>query len=158
VQVTVPELEKLPETATHEGNDMKPLPTGPGVTTTATTEPSNRKMIGMYVGGSGLAVAAGGLVFGYLAMSKHSDAKNACSPGTLDMGCANFDAANSAENSAKTYGNVSTVLVGVGAAAIVTGVVLYLTAPSDGPAEHASVQVAPTVTPDGFALTAVGSF
>jgi hypothetical protein len=129
------------------------------VTETVTPEHSNRKSLGLYVGAGGGAVIAGGLVFGYLAMSKHNDAKNACSPGSIGGGdCANFATANSAESSAKTYGNVSTVLVGVGAAALVTGAILYFTAPADAPAEHASVQVAPTVTPDGFALTAVGTF
>lgn len=160
VQVTVPELEKLPVDANpHEGNDMKPLPTGPGVGATVTPS-AGHKPLGLYVAAGGGAVIAGGLVFGYLAMSKHSDAKNLCSPGTIDMGCANVADATTAENSAKTNGNISTVLVGVGAAAVITGAILYFTSHGDaeGPADQARFQIAPTVTPDGFALTAAGRF
>lgn len=162
VQVTVPELEKLPVDANpHEGNDMRPLPTGPGVGATVSPE-GGHKPLGLYVAAGGGAVIAGGLVFGYLAMSKHSDAKNLCG-GSVDMCTAtgdNLATAQSDESSAKSNGTISTVLVGVGAAAVVTGAILYFTSHGDveRPADETSFQIAPTVTPDGFALTAVGSF
>ncbi|HTJ46814.1 MAG TPA: hypothetical protein VL463_32145 [Kofleriaceae bacterium] len=163
VQVTVPELEKLPPSDMHTGDnhDMKPLPTGPGVQTTVTPE-GGHKPLGLYVAGGGAAVTVGGLVFGYLAMSKHNDAKNLCGPGGIDN-CdpMNADAADKAEKSAQSNGTISTVLVGVGAAAITAGVILYFTSHADAETaspDETSLQITPTVTPDGFAVTAVGRF
>ncbi len=168
VQVTVPELEKLPETEkTSPDHGMKPLPTGPGPAVGATTTPAGHKPLGLYIAAGGGGAAIVGLVFGGLAMSKHSTANKDCG-GSVDncmyaMGTPQFTQAQNDENSAKTMGNVSTVLVGVGAAAIIGGAILYFTSHEEaaGPAEQApeeSIRFAPTITPDGFAVTAVGTF
>ena len=53
---------------------------------------------------------------------------------------------------------MSTVLVGVGLAAVATGVVLYVTAPKHGGAAEHALRVVPTAGPGGFGLTAAGSF
>ncbi len=168
VQVTVPELEKLPvETHTDDNHEMKPLPTGPGVQTTVTPE-GGHKPLGLYVAGGGAAVTVGGLVFGYLAMKSHNDAKDLCG-GSVDNCMIDpatmpdkLKQANDKESSAKSNGTISTVLVGVGAAAITAGVILYFTSHGDAetaaPADETSLQITPTVTPDGFAVTAVGRF
>jgi hypothetical protein len=162
VQVTVPELERLPvEPTPADGRALEPLPTGDGAAP-AIAPSSGHRTLGLSLGAGGVAVTAGGLVLGYLAMSKHDHARDLCAPGDLGTGCnpMGFAEADQAERSARTFGNVSTVMVGVGAAALVTGVVLYLTSPSpsDDRAEHASLQVAPAITPDGFAVTAVRAF
>ena len=160
VQVTVPELEKLPENAKPAGDhDMKPLPTGPGEGVGGSVQVSHgHKPLGLYVAAGGGGVAAVGLVFGALAMSKWSTVKNECGGDPNNCTGANFAQAQKDKSSASTDGNISTVLVGVGAAAAVTGVILYFTSTKDeGPAEHA-FQIAPSVTPDGFAVTAVGRF
>jgi hypothetical protein len=164
VQVTVPELEKLPEgEKPHDDHGMKPLPTTPGgVTGTTTAGGSSRKTLGLIVGGGGVAVAGVGLVFGALASSNWSKAKDLCGGDVNNCPAEHFDEASSKQKSAKTDGTISTVLVGAGAAAIVTGVVLYVLAPSGGVAEKASdeqaFRVVPTATPDGFAVTAIGHF
>ena len=164
VQVTVPELEKLPVDVKPTGDhDMKPLPTGPGEGVGATVTPSGggHKPTGLYVAIGGGGAVAVGLVVGALAMSKHSNANKLCGGDVgncMAMSADDLSTATSDENSAKTFGNVSTALVGVGAAAAVVGVILYFTSSTDAaPAEHA-FQIAPSVTPDGFALTAVGRF
>ncbi len=161
VQVTVPELEKAPEAAKLPGSgDMKPLPTGPGVDTEVTPASGSRKTLAYIVGGGGLAVTAGGLVFGALASSKWSSAKKLCGGDASNCMATGSDltTAQSDQKSASTDGTISTVLVGVGAAAVIAGVVLYVTSPSGGTAEHASLQIIPTATPDGFAVTAAGRF
>jgi hypothetical protein len=164
VQVTVPELEKLPQDVKPSGDhDMKPLPTGPGDGIGATATPSGgHKPTGLYVAIGGGAVLAGGLVVGALAMGKHSDANKLCGGDVgncmLTPSDPMYTAATNDENSAKSYGNISTVMVGVGAGAAVIGAILYFTSSKDaGPAEHA-FHIAPSVSPDGFALTAVGRF
>jgi len=164
VQVTVPELEKTPEpTKPISDHDAEPRPPSPrdDVTTTAPPLKRSRKTLGLIVGGGGLAVTAGGLVFGALASSKWSNVKKVCGEDPTNNCMASGDALTTAHNdqkSAATFGNVSTVLVGVGAAALVTGIVLYLTSPSSSGDEHASLQWIPTATPDGFAVTATGRF
>jgi hypothetical protein len=68
-----------------------------------------------------------------------------------------FARAQRDQKSAKTYGNVSSVLVGVGVAAVAAGVVLYVTSPS-GASEQTALRWIPTATSDGFAVTAAGRF
>jgi hypothetical protein len=106
----------------HEGA------TGPGHATT-----SNAKTIGLVVGGAGVAGIALGTVFGLLASSKWSQAKNDCG-----HGCPNGSPARSEENEASTDGTVSTIAFAIGGVALATGLVLYLTAPATPPAETAS--------------------
>ena len=76
------------------------------------------------VGGVGLATLGAGVVFGLMARSSWSTAEAHCDD---DIVCdrTGYDAANDAASSA----TLSTVLVSVGAAATVAGVVLWLTAP-----------------------------
>jgi tetratricopeptide (TPR) repeat protein len=105
---------------------------------------SNKKMLGLIIGGSGLAVAAGGGVFGFLAMGAWGDAKDVCGG---ELTCANqddTDRANDLADTASLYGNVSTVMIGVGAAALVTGAVLYFTAPKSGGGDERAWMLVPT--------------
>lgn len=160
LQVTVPELEKLPAAARPvDGHGMKPLPAAPW---SPGHEPAaasgGHRSLGLYIGAGGLAVTTGGLVFGALALGQHNAARKACMDGPLDPCVGDVATAARDERSARTFGNVSTAMVGVGAAALITGIVLYVTAPSGRSAEHAALQLAPAVIPDGFAVTAAGRF
>jgi serine/threonine-protein kinase len=116
--------EQTPETppVAHEGA------TGPGHATTSTA-----KTIGLVVGGAGVAGIALGTVFGLLASSKWSQAKNDCG-----HGCPNGSPARSEQNEASTDGTVSTIAFAIGGVALATGFVLYLTAPATRPPEAAS--------------------
>jgi hypothetical protein len=166
VQVTVPALDKKTaapppppdKVVPPRPHHTTPLPGGPAVVG-KTSSGSSGKVIGLSVGGAGVLATGVGLYFGYRASSKWSDAQALC-PGPSGAECpdaATKTMADDLSSSAKTAGNVSTVLVGVGVAAVATGVVLYVTAPRHGPAEHA-LRIVPTASPDGFAVTAAGSF
>ena len=163
VQVTVPALDKQtavppPDHVPPPPDHTTPLPGRPAVVG-ETSSGSSRKLIGLSVGGAGVLATGVGLYFGYRASSKWSDAQALC-PGPSGAECPDASTKTMADDltsSAKTAGNVSTVLVGVGVAAVATGVVLYVTAPKHGPAEHA-LRIVPTASPDGFAVTAAGSF
>ncbi len=160
VQVTVPELEKLPETIDKPTDrKLEPIPPAGGLGRTVVTGPapkSSRKLIGLSVGGAGLAATGVGLFFGSRAMSKWSDAKKLCPDSTCTS--ENKPTGDKLVDDAKSAGTISTVLVGVGVAAVAAGVVLYVTAPRGGAVEHAGLQISPMVGPDGFAVAASGHF
>ena len=96
------------------------------------------KTIGLVGAGVGLATVGVGAFFGAQAISKNSDSSKDCAGDKCNA------AGYATRNDALTSGNVSTVLIGAGAALLVGGAVLWLTAPgasSDG--AHAALLVGP---------------
>jgi hypothetical protein len=76
-----------------------------------------------------------------------------------DLACASdsdYQRGRQLVSDARGDGNISTVMVAVGAAAIAGGVVLWLTAPSVHHAETA--RLTPSVTPRSAGLVLAGSF
>ena len=111
---------------------------------------NTQRWIGIGVGAAGVIATGVGLAFGLSAKSSldasnesgRCDAQNLCT----DEGLARRDDASSAAT-------LSTVFVGVGVAALVGGVVLYLTAPKSTSAQRAGGGgVAFVPAPRGFAL------
>jgi hypothetical protein len=94
-----------------------------------------------------------GTYFGVAALSKKGQETkaNGCPDGSSG-GCTSNGVDISKE--AVRDGNISTVLLGVGAAAVVGGVVVWLTSPS----ASASVSVTPTVARGGAGLGLSGSW
>jgi hypothetical protein len=118
-----------------------------------------RRILGVVVGGVGLATLGVGGVVALLARSDYKDAFAAhCDAATNTCDDEGYDLTHDARSRA----NVATVVVGAGAALVVTGVVLYLTAPSGGGArkpgrEQGQVWIRPVVTEDGGAVVVGGS-
>lgn len=103
--------------------------------------------LGLEIGGGTVLVA--GLAFGGLAMAKWSSVDDVCPKGE----CTNADDQRRLSpdvDSARTFATLGTIGTAVGAAALVTGAVLHLTAPKK------SVAVAPLV--DAHALGIVTRF
>jgi hypothetical protein len=125
VEVAVPALEAEPAQAAAPKPDVqeKVSVKPPGADTASG---SSQRTIGLVLGGIGVAGLAVGAVTGLMALGKSNDAKDAC---PNDGGCANRDAV-SASDDAKTFGLVSTIGFGAGAALAIGGAVLFLTAPS----------------------------
>jgi hypothetical protein len=121
-------------TGAGAGSDVSPEPSHGG---------SSRKWIGIGVGGLGVIAAGVGVAFGVQALSKNSDsnANGNCTGNVCNQ--TGYDA----RNTARSDGDIASVLVGVGAAAVVGGVVLWLTAPkgeqSKASASHVVVGVGP---------------
>jgi hypothetical protein len=111
-QLRVPELPRAPKAAVTPGVAAPPRGAAP----------ARRSALPYVVGGVGLGVTAVGLTFGGLAASKYASAKDAC-PSLKGCGGAAMDDRHTAE----TFANVANVGVGVGLAAVVTGLVLYFT-------------------------------
>jgi hypothetical protein len=168
VTVAIPQLEKLPPADVgDEVADDATLPPPPDDRPDDPPPPprrsgSKRRLIGLIVGGVGVAATAAGLGVGAMARGKWSDARAICGD---DLACdsqADLDASNALADDARGLGNLSTVLVGAGAAAILGGLVLVLTAPSrsDDGAERApetALRIVPTITPDGAFVSVGGS-
>ncbi len=115
---------------------------------------SSRKKIGFALMGVGGAFVIGGSVLGVIAKGRYDDAKDICG-GDIDR----CDPARTAEaqdkvDSARTAGNLSTIGFVVGGAAVVAGVVLYVTAPK----ASTRVSIAPAVNGDSAGVVVSGGF
>jgi len=137
-------------------SDAGPAKTDPSAEPTTTTEPtkssppdvdsgssgsgSSRKTIGLILGGGGVVIAGIG---GFLAFKGNDDFKH---PGD-DAGVCNATC-QSNQSSAQTKTRLGFGLVGLGAAALATGVVLFVLAPGDNKSGSSKTQFA--LTPTGF--------
>jgi hypothetical protein len=99
----------------------------------------DRKTIAFAIGGAGVAGVIVGSIFGAVASSKWSAAKNDCG-----AGCGPTAPAQSEKNTASSDATISTVAFVVGGVLAAGGVVLYLTAPS-GAASGTGLQLAPAI-------------
>lgn len=117
IDVVIPRLEVEP-TARTRSNEVAPREsTG-----------SSRRTLGVVLGGVGVAGLATGAVMGLVSLNKNNESKREC---PTDGPCASEEAVR-ANESAKTFGLVSTVSFVAGAAALAGGAILYFTAPSPG--------------------------
>ena len=136
----IPNLDVLPVAAA--GPVAPPMTTG-----TEGAMPTQSKVaLGLEIGGGVVLVT--GLVFGALAINTWSSVEQTCPSGHC-ASVADRDRVDGDQKRASTFAAVSTVATVVGAAAVVTGVVLHLTSPSR------SLSVAPTVdhAGGGFVVT-----
>jgi serine/threonine-protein kinase len=147
ITVDVPPLEKSPDPPPPPpgggGNDVfrTPLPPGPPA------DPGQgRRKLGLIMGGVGVVGIGAGVVFGLSARSAFARADEECGG---DVGDCRGDATSAADaiDAANSSALLSNIGFGVGAAALVGGAVLYLTAPKA--AEKA--MVSPTIGDDGTA-------
>ncbi|MEZ4371736.1 MAG: hypothetical protein R3B07_12965 [Polyangiaceae bacterium] len=99
-------------------------PPGP-IADEGSSDGSGQRTAGIIVGGLGLAGIAIGSVFGLQAISKNSDAEKFCPRGSKCDSQQGVDLTDDAKSAA----TVSNIAFGVGAAALIGGLVLYFTAP-----------------------------
>lgn len=90
---------------------------------------SSRRMLGLTLGGVGVAGLATGAVFGVIALNKRNEIQSACG-GNLGSCAAPAGSLDLDRQSERTTATVSTVAFIGGALALVGGGVLYFTAPS----------------------------
>ena len=146
VSVTIPVLEAAPAVAPETSEPTSaPQTAAPLVTTTPRTW-STQRIAGAVVAGAGVLSLGVGLYFGLEAKSTYDASNgpgqcmnNQCDPQGLQD-----------RSSAYSQATVSTVLVGVGLAAVATGAVLFFTAPRESPV--AGLAVSPMVARDGGGL------
>lgn len=161
VTTQVPALQKLPPGAkpAAQPSEKSNTTTGAAVMRDLGKAHGPSKTLALVVGGAGVAVAGVGAVFGIMAASQASNAK---SDPTLCPNKVCTPAGRKEIDSASTKAMISTIGVGVGAAAIATGVVLFLLSPSSSaehpPSEAASTRVTPLLGPQATGLALSGSF
>lgn len=162
ITVEVPALEKLPE-------EVKPPPDAPP-DITVPDEPiklpppapvndgHGRRVLGLAVAGVGVAALGAGAVLGMSASSKYRDAQDACGGDVTDCrgDAAQVARADKLVDSARSRALFSTIAFAAGGAAVVGGVVLYLTAPR-ARAEK-SIAVAPGFGPGQASVVVSGRF
>ncbi len=128
--IHVPALEPAPPGAEGPGGPGAPIgPPEPGISRTGVA-------LGLEIGGG--VVLVGGLLFGAFALSTWSSVTSACPNEKCPNEAVRAQHAQDVKT-ASTFGTVSTIGVVVGGAALATGIVLHLTAPT-----KASVAVAPS--------------
>jgi hypothetical protein len=104
------------------------------------------------VAGVGVVGLGVGTAFALKAKSNNDDSFGACDP--VDKNLCQQKGLD-LRNDARTAGNLATVSVGLGVAALVAGGVLYFTAPSD---EKPRTTLVPSVGPGTAGLALVGRY
>ncbi|MEJ7600867.1 MAG: hypothetical protein WKG01_23380 [Kofleriaceae bacterium] len=115
----------------------------------------NRHLVGASIAGIGAVSVIAGGVFGYRARGQYQDAKGICG-GSIDT-CApgRLAEAQGQVDDARSSATRSTVLIVAGGAAVITGAVLYMTAPK---LESRGVTFAPVVSDRGAGVALSGWF
>lgn len=135
---------KVPVLAVETKKGAAPAPVDTGHTL---------RIAGFVTGGAGLAVLAGGAVFGILAMTTNSAANDECTnPAGCDAGT--VDRANGKRDDARLFANFSNVMIPVGVVAVGAGAVLVWQGYKRKPSTTGSFTVAPTLG----GLVAKGTF
>jgi hypothetical protein len=117
--------------------------------------------VGFVLGGLGIASAGAGAVFYVLARSDAEDSKGLCTSGPSGNLCTTpteFAEHDNLDESARQKATISYVGFGVGAAALVAGTVLVLTAPRDTSQKTASARLLPVLHPRELGLQLEGSW
>jgi hypothetical protein len=107
-------------------------------------------VVGVFVGGAGLATVGVGSYFGVQALRKDNDARSLCP----DVRCTNPDGVE-LSSEANDHATRANVLITTGAVVAATGVMLYLTAPK---AKRRSTSWTLTPLDGGVAVGASGRF
>jgi hypothetical protein len=151
VTVSVPLLEALPVEA--------PAPPPPLVAPSASplgaanvpgaeqggSNGGTQRVLGLLIGGAGIVGLGVGGVFAVIAKNRYNESLPNCHPDNVNV-CSSTGF--SQRNDARDAGNAATIAVSVGAAAVMGGAVIWLTAPrvvSSQPSSALRVGVAPTL-------------
>jgi hypothetical protein len=112
---------------------------------------SSQKTIGYIVAGVGVVGLGVGAVTGLMAIGKNNDAKKLCP----DSGACADKSGVDANDSAKSFGTISTIGFIAGGVALAAGAALVLTA---GPSKTGSIKLVPDAGPKSAGLGVVGAF
>jgi hypothetical protein len=150
VTVAVPALEPAPVQAAPAPASPAPAAApapapeaaAPGPEAPSGSVGSGQRLAGLVLGGVGIAGLGASAVFAVLAKNTYNQSLNDCEPGNPGA-CSSTGV--SQRNSARTDGDIASIAFGVGAAALVGGAIVWLTAPRPSSTGAASIVVAPTL-------------
>ena len=112
----------IPSLSTPVAPDRSPTTTAPPAEETR-SDGKTQRLVGVVIGGAGLVGIGVGTFFGFRSMSRHDDAMSFCKGDVCTTHGTDLRA------QAISAGNVATIGLIAGGAAVVGGAVLYLTAP-----------------------------
>lgn len=150
VTVAVPALEAAPVQAAPAPPTPAPAP-APAAPLPATDAAmgadqaslgSGQRLAGIVIAGVGIAGLGASAIFAVIAKNTYNDSLDKCQPN--NPGLCTTDGV-SERNNARTDGDIASVAFGVGAAALVGGAVVWLTAPRASSTGAAGIVVAPTL-------------
>lgn len=148
--LAIPDLTAVPVSVTEPPGPVKGRVAGPEPVLEISR---TRKYVAMGIGAGGVVAIGAGLLFGREASTTYHDAKALCGSNLV---CGTDDYARGQQHIRDTRFSaaVSTVLVATGGAAIVTGVVVFLT--GRRAREPATAQVVPATYDRGAGLAVMG--
>jgi hypothetical protein len=144
IVVSVPALEDAPLAGTSANTVMGAEVGAPN---------NGRRTLGWVVAGTGVIGLGVGTAFAIHAKSKYDDSLPFCRPDDKNK-C--FQEGITLREDSRRAGNIATLVVGAGAAAVIAGAVLLLTAPSSIDKPRAAL--VPSVGPDVKGLAVVGTY
>jgi hypothetical protein len=144
IVVTIPPLEDAPAAA--------PPPVGETMTADASSAGASRRTLGIVVAGVGVVGLGVGTAFALKAKSSNDDSLTHCDP--IDKNSCDQQGVDQRTN-ARSAGNIATVSVGLGIAALVAGGVLYFTAPTG---DKPRAMIVPSAGPGSAGLALVGRY
>ncbi len=146
VSVEIPALEIDPDSPDGLAGTEPATADGPQVDKqeiafrSASARRQQRQRLGLVIGAGGVVALGAGVGLGFVAKSKWDSAGDHC----FENDVCDSEGAE-INRKARLYGNLGTVVGGVGVAAIITGAVLYVTAPEARQVlEHARLSIEPT--------------
>jgi len=139
---TIPILQKSVDPPRPGGPVTEPAPSSP------------LRPVAFAIGGVGAAGIVVGSIFGGLAIGDTNKAKELC-PNKV---CAPGGEGRAKVDAASTKALISTLGIGVGAAALATGVVLFVVSGSAAKKAESAARLVPTAGPDGGGITLLGRF
>jgi hypothetical protein len=151
--VNVPKFRQRPDIVAKDNPADETKPQNAAPSRPASPVSSSRRTIGKVAVASGGVLAVGGLGIGYMAQQRWAEAQAACGADLVCESDADRAAGQAAVDSARTRGNISTIVTGAGVAAIGIGTALWLTAPSAEARSTGRTAGLVTVAVGGGALT-----
>ena len=113
-----------------------------------------RRVIALAVGGLGAVAMIGGGLFGLRANSQWNDANTTCGGSVDHCPTSRLDPARKQVSDARSSATLSTVMLGVGSAAAIAGVLLWVTAPE---VTHHGISLAPSIAPTYVGIAVTGT-
>jgi hypothetical protein len=113
----------------------------------------NQRTVGLVIGGAGVLGLGAGVAFGLKALSAREKLEEQCA---VQGACT--ESALASIDESRTYATASNVALGLGAASVAAGIIVYLLAPSAKPKRVASLRVLPLVDERSGGIAAFGRF
>jgi hypothetical protein len=150
--VGVPTLQFASRPAAPAAKPNAPLPAPVDVQDRVANRGNSQRIVGLVLGGVGAAAIGTGVVFALKARDSRQDIARRCADG----GCTARDMQFYDEASRNAV--FANVALGLGAASLATGIIVYAVAPSAAPKKAASVRVLPQFGARSAGLVASGGF